>query len=199
MAARKFRGGAFVSGMHSDQTVEKLIVVGQVQTHGVFGKHVARGLRRGFVEILQAFQPEGALAAERACGRGHAETHFARAGHHDAHAVLEKIGAHGHVHAFWRPAEFLGRAGRAQGHGDGLRAAERGHDFLVQQRKKDGAFLFVHAHGYASFLCWSSPSCSLRLKMPSSMSVSAPSPVMLQAVPKLSCRAKMAMSRATPF
>ena len=85
------------------------------------------------IEGGQAFQAKGALPAQGTGRGGDGQAHLARAGDHDAHAVLEQIGADGHVQAFRRPAQRLGGTGRGQRHGDGFGAAQGGHHYLIQQ------------------------------------------------------------------
>ena len=119
--------------MGRDQAVQQQVVVRQVQFHGVGGHHGPGGFGLRGIERGQALQAKGALPAQGTGSGGDGQAHLARAGDHDAHAVLEQIGTDGHVQAFRLPAQRLGGTGRGQRHGDGFGAAQGGHHFLMQQ------------------------------------------------------------------
>ena len=95
------------------------------------------------VVIVKLAGKEGCQRARR---RRDVQAHLAGAGHHDAHPVLEQIGADLHTEALRHGSQGFGRLGRRESHGDGLGASQGGHHFLVDQIKKG---LFGRAHAFS--------------------------------------------------
>ena len=128
------------------RAVQQQIIVRQLQFHLTGLEHGPGRLHLDRRQIPQAFQPQGALAAQRARRRRDVQAHLAGAGHHDAHAVLEQIGADLHAEALRHGSQSFSGPGRREGHGDRLGTPQGGHHLLVDQIKKG---LFGRAHAFS--------------------------------------------------
>ena len=72
--------------------------------------------------------------------------HAACARDTDTHRIFQNIGAQPHVDMFGAAAQFFGRAGRAQRHGDRFGAADSRHHFAIHERDDALSFGFRY-HG----------------------------------------------------
>ncbi len=121
------QGGVAVAGdLHNDVQAGG----GVQQLHGAnaLGQHLAGGLQVGGANLAQHLQAQRGVARQRAQhGAGVDAAHVAGGGHDHALGVLDNVAAAFYHQAAGLLAQHLAGLGRRQRDGDGLGAAQRGH------------------------------------------------------------------------